>query len=482
VEDFEVQEWADGNTEAYDSIAENPWIRPSGEAALSTFSIDVDTASYALVRRFLVQEGRLPPKGAVRIEEMVNYFRYDIPGPVDGDPFAVLVDAAAAPWEPRHRLVRIALKAREVPEAERPPSNLVFLLDVSGSMDEPKKLPLVQRSIRLLAERLRPEDRVAIVVYAGASGLVLPSTTGDRKAEIVAALDGLRAGGSTNGGAGIELAYAIAREHFIPGGVNRVILATDGDFNVGVTNQSELVDLIEREAKSKVFLTALGFGVGNIKDSTLERLADKGNGIYAYIDRLSEAAKVLVEEAGGTLQTVAKDVKIQVEWNPAHVAAYRIIGYENRMLAAQDFADDQKDAGEIGAGHTVTAFYEVVPAGEPVPGAPVDDLRYQSPPAPTGSPETLTVKLRFKEPEGDASVLRERPFEDLGLAFDAAPEDFRFAAAVAGFGLLLRESAHRGSANYAAVREIAASALGRDDGGRRAEFLSLVGKAASLAK
>ncbi len=469
------------STDSFDSIVENPWIRPAGEAALSTFSIDVDTAAYAIMRRCLA-ESRLPPRGVVRIEELVNYFRYRYEGPSGEEPFAVRVDAAACPWEPRHRLVRIALKGREVEEAVRPAANLVFLLDVSGSMNQPNKLPLVKQSIALLAERLTARDRVAMVVYAGHSGLVLPSTPGDRRDEILAALERLQAGGSTNGGAGIELAYRVATENFIPGGINRVLLATDGDFNVGVTNRSDLVDLIEKKAKSRVFLTALGYGMGNLKDSTLESLADKGNGNYGYIDSLAEARKVLVEEGMSTLQTIAKDVKIQVEWNPAKVAGYRLLGYENRMLAARDFLDDAKDAGEIGAGHTVTALYEVVPAGEPLPGATVEALRYQRPSEPAGSEDLLTVKLRWKEPEGDVSRGMEQPFLDTGLAFDAAPEDFRFAAAVAAFGLVLRDSANKGSASLSLVTEIAAGALGPDENGLRKEFLGLVEKASTLKR
>jgi Ca-activated chloride channel family protein len=429
-----------------------------------------------------VQENRLPPRGLVRIEEMVNYFRYRYEGPTGETPFAVRADTTACPWEPRHRLVRIALKAREVEKAQRPPANLVFLVDVSGSMNESNKLPLVQQSIALLVPALTAADRISLVVYAGASGLVLPATPGDRHEEILAAINRLQAGGSTNGGAGIELAYKVASENFVPGGINRVLLATDGDFNVGVTNKSDLVDLIEKEAKSKVFLTALGYGMGNLKDSTLESLADKGNGNYGYVDSLSEARKVLVEEGMGTLQTVAKDVKIQVEWNPAKVAGYRLLGYENRMLAAQDFLDDAKDAGEMGAGHTVTALYEVVPAGEAVPGAAVEGLRYQQTAGHTGSDELLTVKCRYKDPEGDVSRGFEVPCTDNGLAFDAAGEDFRFAAAVAAFGLVLRDSQNKGSASLPMVIEIAASSLGGDDGGYRKEFLSLVEKALALRK
>jgi Ca-activated chloride channel family protein len=477
----------DSTTESFGSIVENAWVRPLGEAALSTFSIDVDTAAYAVARRCLLEQGRLPPPGALRIEELVNYFPYAYAPPAGSDPFAVHVDAASCPWNARHRLVRIALKGREVEEAVRPAANLVLLLDVSGSMNQPNKLPLVKQSIELLSKRLTSRDRVAMVVYAGASGLALPSTTGDRQSEILGALGRLEAGGSTNGGAGIELAYKVATENFVRGGINRVVLATDGDFNVGVAEPSALVKLVEEKAKSGVFLTTLGYGMDNLKDSTLEQLADKGNGNYGYIDTVREAEKVLVDEGMSTLHAIAKDVKIQVEFNPARVAGYRLLGYENRVLAAQDFNDDAKDAGEIGAGHTVTAFYEVVPAGDQVPGAAVDELRYQR----IGGgavvvdgvaryTETLTVKLRWKEPEGTTSTLLEVPFSDDGRAFDAAPEDFRFAASVAAFGMVLRDSAHKGDAGLPMVREIAAGALGDDRGGYRAEFLTLVDKAAAL--
>jgi Ca-activated chloride channel family protein len=392
------------------------------------------------------------------------------------------VDAAACPWAPNHRLVRIALKGREVEEALRPAANVVLLLDVSGSMDQPNKLPLLKQSVAMLAERLTARDRIAIVVYAGTEGLALASTPGGDKSIVLGALERLRAGGSTNGGAGIELAYKIAAENFVPGGINRVVLATDGDFNVGVSDPSALVRLIEEKAKTGVFLTALGYGMDNLKDATLEQLADRGNGNYGYIDNLAEARKVLVEQGMSTLHCIAKDVKIQVEVNPARVAGYRLLGYENRMLAAQDFADDQKDAGEIGAGHAVTALYEVVPAGVEVPGAPVDELRYQRPGAFSGNAETLVVKLRWKEPEGTVSTPREFPFTDIGAAFDEAPADFRFAAAVAAFGMTLRDSKCAGSANLEMVIEIAAGALGADPGGYRKEFLDLATKARALRK
>ncbi len=347
------------NTESYDPLVDNQFLAVS-ENPLSTFSIDVDTASYSNIRRFLLQQNQLPPAGAVRIEELINYFHYQYPQPEGERPFSVTTEVASCPWAAEHRLVRIGLKGREIAADKRPPTSLVFLIDVSGSMEQPNKLPLVQESLKLLTKQLTENDHVAIVVYAGNSGMVLPSTRGDKHEEIIAAIERLRAGGSTNGGQGIQLAYEIASQNFLKGGVNRVILATDGDFNVGITNQDELVRLIQEQAKTGVFLTTLGFGYGNLKDSTMQKLADKGNGNNYYIDDLPEARKVLVEQMGGTLVTIAKDVKIQIEFNPQEVAGYRLIGYEKRMLAKEDFNNDKIDAGEIGAGHTVTALYEVV--------------------------------------------------------------------------------------------------------------------------
>jgi len=470
------------NTESYGLIEENRFLETT-ENPLSTFSIDVDTASYANVRRFLNQ-GQRPPRDAVRIEELVNYFRYDYPGPAGREPFGASIEIAECPWNVAHRLARIGLKGREIDRGRREPSSLVFLLDVSGSMNQPNKLPLLQASLGLLVDELDDRDRVAIVVYAGASGLVLPSTSGSSRGEIRAALARLSAGGSTNGGEGLRLAYETARQNFVRGGTNRVILATDGDFNVGVTSQAELLSLIEDDARRGIFLTALGFGMGNYQDSTLEMLADKGNGNYAYIDDLREARKVLVEELTGTLVTIAKDVKIQVEFNPAEVGAYRLIGYENRMLRKEDFNDDRKDAGEIGAGHTVTALYEIVPASarRDVDLPSVDPLRYQQGPALTESArrgELFTLKLRYKEPEGERSRLLEFPAVDAG-ARRGSP-DFEFAAAVAGFGMLLRGSEQAGDFTYRDVRELAAGAIGRSEGREyRREFAELVSRAASL--
>ena len=475
-----------GNSEPYstDSFGakdENDFQRATDDP-LSTFSIDVDTASYSIVRR-MIREGQRPPVGAVRIEELVNYFPYAYPEPSDGRPFSVNAEIAAAPWAPAHRLVRIGLRAKSIEARERAPDNLVFLIDVSGSMQSPDKLQLLVQSMNLLVDQLERKDRVAIVVYAGSSGLVLPPTPGDRRGDIREALGRLSAGGSTNGGAGIELAYATARKSFLQGGNNRVILCTDGDFNVGVSNQSELVRRIEQHAKEGIFLSVLGFGLGNLKDDTMEKLADRGNGNYAYIDSLAEARKVLVEQAGGTLVTVAKDVKIQVEWNPAQVAAYRLIGYENRMLAAQDFNDDKKDAGEIGAGHTVTALYEVIPAGSGESLPSTDPLKYQPKPAAgagSGSGELCTVKLRYKEPQGVESVKFDVAVVDAGAAFESASPDFQFAAGVAEFGMLLGHSKYAGSASLESVLAIAERNRGKDPFGYRGEFREVAAQARDL--
>ncbi|MES2963450.1 MAG: von Willebrand factor type A domain-containing protein [Bdellovibrionota bacterium] len=452
------------NTERYSAIKENGFKKVADEA-LSTFSIDVDTASYSNVRRYLTG-GQLPPADAVRIEEMINYFKYDYPQPKGNEPFSVTTEVTTAPWAPKNKLVRIGLKGKDVAEAKRPASNLVFLLDVSGSMEDPAKLPLLKSSLKLLVDRLREKDRVGIVVYAGSEGIALESTPGTKKAKILEALDKLQAGGSTNGEAGIQAAYKMAEKNFIKGGVNRVILATDGDFNVGTTSEGELERLIEQKAKTGVFLTTLGFGSGNYNDSMMTKLAGKGNGNAAYIDTLKEAQKVLVEQAGGTLQTIAKDVKIQVEFNPKHVQAYRLIGYEKRMLNKEDFNDDKKDAGEIGAGHTVTALYEIVPPGAEIPNtAPkVDELKYQKNEAAkptaeapvTGTDELLTVKLRFKKPDGKTSDKIEVPVGNETKDFAASSSDMKFAAAVAGFGMILRDSELKGTVTLDDVIELTA--------------------------
>jgi Ca-activated chloride channel homolog len=474
-------------TEAYDHVDPNPF-RLTSLDALSTFSIDVDTASYANVRRFLIRENRLPPPSAVRVEEFINYFRYSDPAPTDGQPFAVTTEVASAPWAPTHRLVRIGLRAKEIPAAERPASNLVFLIDVSGSMDSPDKLPLLVSSMKLLVEQLDERDRVALVVYAGASGLVLPPTSCADAWVVMDALDRLQAGGSTNGGEGIQLAYATAGEHFVQGGLNRVILCTDGDFNVGVTDEGSLVDLIEEQRKSGVFLSVLGFGTGNLNDSTMEKLADKGNGNYAYIDDLAEARKVLVAEMGGTLLPVAKDVKIQVELNPTQVQAWRLIGYENRILAHEDFADDTKDAGEIGAGLAVTALYEIVPHGVALPasvaGASIDPSRYQQPSQVASqafSGETLFLKLRYKPIGSEESLLIEAPVRDGGRNWYEASNDFKLAAGAAAFAMKLRGDPFVEDTPFDVVRRLVSESMGDDAQGYWHELLRLISTAGGLS-
>jgi len=481
-----------GDRERYNQFVENRFARPLDEP-LSTFSIDVDTASYANVRRFLTA-GRRPPRDAVRVEELINYFRYEYPQPEGDQPFSVTLEAADCPWRRGHHLVRIGIRGRDVARDRRPAGNLVFLVDVSGSMGDPDKLPLVKQALLMLVDELTENDRVAIVAYAGDAGLKLPPTSGDQKERIRAAIESLAAGGSTHGSAGIELAYNQVAERFIPGGANRVILATDGDLNVGITDDTALVDLIAHKAKGGTFLTVLGFGQGNLQDEKMEKLADHGNGVYAYIDGAREARKVLVEQLTGSTLTIAKDVKIQVEFNPAVVESYRLLGYENRRLADEDFRDDTKDAGEIGAGHGVTALYEVAFVGETAtdgPGRGAEPLKYsrqESKPRDTqatpidesASRELLTVKLRFKQPDGETSRLIEHPLADRGGLFDRASVDLRFAAAVAAFGMILRGSEHAGDATLPMVARIAGSALGDDSGGYRAEFLDLVRRAESI--
>lgn len=470
----------EGSGERYAEITENPFLETS-RAPLSTFSIDVDTASYANVRRFL-NDGQLPPKDAVRIEELVNYFEYDYPQPIGDVPFSVNTEVATAPWNPKHKLVQIGLQGKKVSLDNVPPTNLVFLLDVSGSMNDYNKLPLLKESLRILVNQLKPQDRVAIVVYAGASGLVLPSTSASDKGEILAALNNLQAGGSTNGGAGIQLAYTVALNNFIQGGNNRVILATDGDFNVGLSGDNELVNLIENKRRSGVFLSVLGFGSGNLNDSMMEKLADKGNGNYAYIDSQEEARKALGQQVAGTLYTIAKDVKIQVEFNPALVAGYRLIGYENRLLADRDFNDDKKDAGEIGAGHSVTALYEIVPAGQKVENPGVDELKYSKtePSDSRFNNELMTVKLRYKKPSENESKLLTLGVLDRNNSIEAASDNLKFASAIAGFGLLLRDSRYKGSADFQSVATLANSSRGNDLKNYRSEFVELVEKARRL--
>ncbi len=450
--------------ESYARTVESSFAE-TGDHPVSTFSLDVDTASYANIRRFLTQ-GQLPPRDAVRIEEMLNYFTYDYEAPTGNEPFALHVEAAQCPWNPAHRLALVGLRAKDVAPRKASPMNLVFLIDVSGSMQPDNKLPLIKRALRLLVQQLTARDRVAIVVYAGESRVALTSTRGDDREAILDAIESLRADGSTNGGAGIQSAYDQASANFIDGGVNRVILCTDGDFNVGLTDQSELVQLIQRKAKSGVFLSVLGFGMGNLKDATMEKLADKGNGNYNYIDDLEEARKVLVDQIRSTLVTVAKDVKVQIEFNAALVKSYRLVGYDNRLLAARDFNNDRKDAGDIGAGHTVTALYEIVPTGERAGRG--DDL--------------MTVKLRYKEPDATTSKLLTANVKDSDVRWGRASNDFRFAAAVAEFGMLLRESSYRGQASFDDVLALAQGALGRDANGYRAEFADLVRRAKALAR
>ena len=465
----------DFNTEEYRHFRDNDWTSPTRQP-LSTFAVDVDAGSYGNVRRYL-KEGRLPPKDAVRVEEMINYFRYDYAPPRSGQPIAVTTELARSPWAPNHRLALIGLQTDRLAVENLPPSNLVFLIDVSGSMSSPDKLPLVKSAFRLLVNELRDEDRVAIVVYAGAAGVVLPSTPGREKTRILDALEQLQAGGSTAGGAGIKLAYRVAREHLAREGNNRVILASDGDFNVGASSEGELIRLIETERQGGVFLTVLGFGTGNLKDAKMELLANKGNGHYAYIDDLLEAKKVFVQELGATLHTVAKDVKIQVEFNPARVKSYRLVGYENRLLADRDFNDDTKDAGEMGAGHSDTALYEIVPVDGHDRSGSVDPLKYQRPRAGGDSDDWFTVKVRYQRPEGSPSRLIEHAVRQENARPSA---DFRFAAAVAGFGMLLRDSEHKGNTSFSGVVGAGRGAKGHDAEGYRAEFIRLVEMAARL--
>lgn len=467
------------NTEGYATINENVFHQPLNEP-LSTFSIDVDAASYSNMRRFLNQ-GQMPPVDAVRIEEMVNYFDYEYPQPKGDEPFSINTEVSYAPWNPKHYLVHIGLQGKIISTDNLPPSNLVFLIDVSGSMSDANKLPLLKSSFKLLTEQLRPVDKISIVVYAGAAGLVLPPTSGSDKQAIMAAFDQLQAGGSTAGGAGIQLAYKTALENFVEGGNNRVILATDGDFNVGESSDAGMERLIEQKRNDGVFLTVLGFGMGNYKDSKMEILADKGNGNYAYIDNILEAKKVLVNEFGGTLFTIAKDVKIQVEFNPAKVQAYRLIGYENRLLNKEDFNDDKKDAGELGSGHTVTALYEIIPVGVTSSFMPVDPLKYQQNkplPEAAATNELMTVKLRYKQPEGDTSKLIVNTVVDKAVAKPS--ENYQWSAAVAGFGMLLRNSEFKGDMSYQKVLSLASESKGVDNNGYRIEFINLVKSAMLL--
>ena len=474
-------------TESYAPITESPF-KSTATAPLSTFGLDVDTASYSNVRRFL-REGSLPPPDAVRLEELINYFSYHYPAPRESEPFASAVEITDCPWNVGHRLVRIGIQAKSIPRGERPRANLVLLLDVSGSMEPENKLPLVKRSLRLLLDRLGERDTVGIVTYAGESRVALEPTpvTDSGRQRLIAALDGLRAGSGTAGSVGIQNAYTLATNQFIAGGVNRVLLCTDGDFNLGITDPGELQRLIEEKAKSGVFLSVLGYGMGNTKDSTMEMLADKGNGNYAYVDSFAEARKVLVEQLEGTLVTVAKDVKVQVEFNPARVRSYRLLGYENRQLRDRDFNDDTKDAGEVGAGHQVTMLYEIEPAGPILAGT--DPLRYQTRSEAASSAtvkaphadELLNLKIRYKAPDGAESRLIEAPVKDVTMEFSRAGSDLKFAAAVAGYGMLLRNSPERGTLTWDAVLRLAEQGLGPDQEGYRAEFVDLARKAQQLS-
>ncbi|MGY2134883.1 vWA domain-containing protein [Hymenobacter sp. HD11105] len=483
----QVSDYLGSTRENYAVIHENPFLAATRNP-LSTFAIDVDRASYANVRRFLTQDRQLPPPDAVRLEELVNYFPYRYPQPKSG-PASLNAEVAACPWNPAHQLVLVGVQGKQVATEHLPPANLVFLLDVSGSMNEPQKLPLLKESLRLLVrESLRPQDHVSIVVYAGAAGVVLPPTSGAERETILQALDALEAGGSTAGGEGLRLAYQLARQHRRPGGNNRILLATDGDFNVGEQSDADMERLITQERDSGVFLSVLGFGSSNLQDSKMELLADKGNGNYAYIDQLSEARRVLVQQFGGTLFTLAKDVKVQVEFNPALVREYRLLGYENRLLAAEDFNDDRKDAGELGAGQQVTALYEVVPVGAPATGgATIDPLKYQTnsaSPSATASAELLTVKLRYQEPAGSASKLLTLPVRNVQLdePIVKASDNLRWAAAVTQFGLLLRGSRYAGTATWASTAALARTTDAPDPDGSRREFRALVQQAAALGR
>lgn len=472
------------NTEGYNHIVENPFLK-TNDNPLSTFSIDVDAASYANVRRFINEE-RLPPAGAVRIEELINYFNYNYPQPQNDAPFSINTEISNCPWNAQHKLVLIGLQGKKLSTQNLPASNLVFLIDVSGSMNSEDKLPLVKSSLKLLIDQLRPQDKVALVVYAGSAGLVLPSTGGDEKIKIKDAIDQLEAGGSTAGGEGIELAYKTAQCNFIKEGNNRVILCTDGDFNVGISSEDGLQRLIEKKRQSGIFLSVLGFGTGNYQDDKMQLLADKGNGNHNYIDNISEAKKVFVNEFGGTLFTIAKDVKLQIEFNPQKVQGYRLIGYENRLLNKEDFNDDKKDAGELGSSHTVTALYELIPTGiKDTMLKNVDALRYQKvkPLSKTDfNDEVMNIKLRYKKPDGDKSVLIEHPLKDENIAFKATSNNFRFASAVAEFGMLLRNSEYKGNADFTSVIQTAQPAIENDTEDYKKEFIELVKKASSLKK
>lgn len=479
-QDYQQPAW---NTEEYDAIHENIFLGAL-QNPLSTFSIDVDAASYSNVRRF-INNGQRPPKDAVRIEEMINYFSYDYKQPRNQEPFAIYTEISEAPWNKMHKLVHIGLQGKNIPTENLPASNLVFLIDVSGSMSQPNKLPLLKASFKLLVNQLRSQDKVAIVVYAGAAGQVLPPTSGACKEQIIEVLDKLEAGGSTAGGAGIQLAYKIAKENFQSNGNNRVIIATDGDFNVGESSNASMERLIEQKRSDGIFLTVLGFGMGNYKDSKMEILADKGNGNYAYIDNILEAQKVLVNEFGGTLFTIAKDVKLQIEFNPVKVKAYRLIGYENRVLRNEDFNNDKKDAGDLGSGHTVTALYEIIPVGVESEFYTVDKLKYQHTEmnaVATDTKELMTIKFRYKSPDQETSKLIVHELTDKEVALKNASYNFKWSAAVAGFGMMLRESEFVGDFGLDELIKLAEESKGEDKEGYRLEFINLLKTQSVLAK
>ncbi len=473
----------DFNTEEYDKITENEFL-DAKQNPLSTFSIDVDNASYSNVRRFLMNH-QLPDKGAVRIEEMINYFDYDYPEPTGEHPFSFNTEISDCPWNKENKLIHIGLQGKKLNYNDLKPSNLVFLLDVSGSMEDENKLPLLRKSFKLLLDELSQDDKVSIVVYAGAAGIVLPPTSASDKKKIISALDNLQAGGSTAGGEGILLAYKTAKEAFIKDGNNRVILATDGDFNVGTSSTSSLVELIEEKRNDDIYLTILGFGMGNYKDGRMEQISNAGNGNYFYIDNIKEAEKVFVKEMRANLFTIAKDVKIQIEFNPNHVKAYRLIGYENRMLAKEDFDDDKKDAGELGAGHTVTALYEIVPANSNWNVRTADELKYQTTTVTNNaknSNEIMTIKFRYKPPKSNTSIKIEHPILNTLSKLNETSNNYRFSAAVAGFGMILRDSKFKGSVSFKMITELADHAKGTDENAYRTEFVSLVKTAELLSK
>lgn len=463
----------DGNSESYAELIENPFESPT-TAPLSTFSIDVDNASYTNIRRF-INSGQPVPAAAVRIEEMINYFRYQYPQPQGEHPFSINTEYSQSPWNPKHKLLKIGLQGKDIPMDNLPASNIVFLVDVSGSMADDNKLPLLKESMKVLVKELREKDKVSVVVYAGAAGVVLEPTAGDEKETIMDAFDELEAGGSTAGGEGLELAYKLAQQNFIKGGNNRIVMATDGDFNVGKSSDKDMEDLIEEKRKSGIFLTVLGYGMGNYKDSKMEILADKGNGNYAYIDNMQEANRFLGTAFKGSIFTIAKDVKIQIEFNPKHVQAYRLIGYENRMLKAEDFKNDAVDAGELGAGHTVTALYEIIPVGTESDYT-TSDLKYTKTKANTAAnyaEELATIKFRYKKPEGEKSIEMVSTVADKVIALEQASPDFRFSAAVAWFGLKLRDSKYMGHFSADGLKKLAKSGLAYDQDGYRSEFIRL---------